>query len=306
MKRLIPLMQREWLQHRFGWALLLLVPLALALLLTMFGQVQIDGAKVGAVGAALPAALAMGAIAATMATLFLVLWFSSLVIVFGLARRDIGDRSIEFWLSLPTGHAESLAAPLLVHLILVPAAALLAGLAGGYVISLVLVTRAAGFGVWLSLPWGSIVTASLMLTLRFLAGLPLATLWLAPLILLVVLMTAWFKRWAWAILTVGMGLGGFLLKQVFGQPFLSDVTTRLLLHAVRAMVSSHEPGFVIRNTADAFDALQAVPAWVVFDFGIAVRDLASPLLAGGLLFAAGCFALLVAWRQRGAGAGAGS
>lgn len=299
MKRLVPLMQREWLQHRFGWALLLLVPLALGLLLTLFGQIQIDGAKVGA---ALPAALAMGAIAATMAMLFLVLWFSSLVIVFGLARRDIGDRSIEFWLSLPTGHAESLVAPLLVHLILVPAVALLAGLAGGYAISIVLVTRAAGFGAWLGLPWGAIVTASGMLMLRLLAGLPLATLWLAPLILLVVLTTAWFKRWAWAILTVGMGLGGYLLKQVFGQPFLSDVTTQLLRHAVRAMVSGHELGFSIRNTADLFDALQAVPAWAAADFGIAVRDLASPLLAGGLLFAAGCFALLVAWRQRGAGA----
>ena len=31
MKNLIPLMQREWLQHRFAWAMLILVPLALVL-----------------------------------------------------------------------------------------------------------------------------------------------------------------------------------------------------------------------------------------------------------------------------------
>jgi hypothetical protein len=30
MKNLLPLMQREWLQHRFAWAMLVLVPLALA------------------------------------------------------------------------------------------------------------------------------------------------------------------------------------------------------------------------------------------------------------------------------------
>jgi ABC-2 type transport system permease protein len=48
--------------------------------------------------------------------------------------------------------------------------------------------------------------------------------------------------------------------------------------------------------------LRALAGWAIHDLGIAVRDLASPLLAGGLLFAAGCFALLVIWRQRGAGA----
>ncbi len=302
MKRLIPLMQREWLQHRFGWALLLLVPLALALLLTTFGQVRIASGEVGHLGAALPAALAVGAIAVTMGTLFVILWLSSLVIVSGLARRDLADRSIEFWLSLPTSHSESLAAPLLVHLILVPAVALFAGLLGGYAISLVLVSRMAGFGAWLALPWGSIIPASGMLLLRLAVGLPLATLWLAPLILLVVLMTAWFRRWAWVILTVGMGLGGYLLKMVFGQPLLADVTTRLLKHAGQALVNGRGTDFVVSNPGDALGALQAVPAWAVSDLGMALRDLASPLLAGGLLFAAGCFALLVQWRQRGAGA----
>ena len=29
MKNLLPLMQREWLQHRFGWSLMFLIPLAL-------------------------------------------------------------------------------------------------------------------------------------------------------------------------------------------------------------------------------------------------------------------------------------
>ena len=38
----------------------------------------------------------------------------------GLARRDRQDRSIEFWLSLPTSHAASVAAPVLMHLVLVP------------------------------------------------------------------------------------------------------------------------------------------------------------------------------------------
>ena len=32
MNKMLPLMQREWLQHRFAWAMLVLVPLALAML----------------------------------------------------------------------------------------------------------------------------------------------------------------------------------------------------------------------------------------------------------------------------------
>ena len=43
MKNLIPLMRREWLQHRFAWALMLLVPLALALLPLVFGSLELDG-----------------------------------------------------------------------------------------------------------------------------------------------------------------------------------------------------------------------------------------------------------------------
>ena len=50
------------------------------------------------------------------------------------------------------------------------------------------------------------------------------------------------------------------------------------------------------------EGLRKLPAWALHDFGLALRELPSPLLAGGLLFAAGCFVLLIIWRQRGAGA----
>lgn len=302
MNRLVPLMQREWLQHRFGWALLTLLPLALAVLLSGFGQVQIESDAIDRAGAALPTLLTFASIAGTTLLLFVIMGLTSLIIVSGLARRDHADRSIEFWLSLPTSHSASLGAPLFVHLLLAPAAALVIGLAGGYAVSLLLVGRLVGFGAWFALPWGDIVVASLMLTVRLLAGLPLALLWLAPIILLAVLNTAWFGRWAWVILAVGLGLGSLLLKQVFGQPILADIVTALLHHAGRAFFSGSAAHFAVHNSQDAYAALRAVPAWVIADIGAALRDLASPLLLGGLLFAAACFAALVDWRRRGAGA----
>ena len=298
------LMQREWMQHRKGWALLAGIPLVLALLLTSLGQISLDADTLEKAGDFFPTLLGFISIVATTAVLFGLMWVGSLIIVSGLPRRDNGDRSIEFWLSLPTSHSQSLAAPLLVHLVLAPAAALLVGLAGGYAMSLVLVTRLVSFGEWLALPWGHIIVGSLVFLARLLAGLPLATLWLAPLILLVMLLTAQFGRWGWVILTVGLGLGGLLLKQIFGQPLLSEVTAELLKHAGQALVHGPAQGQSLeaRNGTEALAMMREIPAWAVGDFGASLRDAFSPLMAGALLFSAACFALLVKWRERGAGA----
>ncbi len=300
MSKLVPLMQREWLQYRFGWMLMVLVPFAIALLLLAFGQIQIGPEHVDRVGEGLAPMLAMAAIAGSSGVMFAIASLSSLIIVSSIARRDHADRSIEFWLSLPTSHSASLGAPLLVHLLLVPAAALLLGLAGGLLVSMVLVGRVVGISAWFALPWGDLLPAVFSLFARLLAGLPLALLWLSPLILLVVLLAAWFRRWSWVILGVGFGLGGLLLDRVFGQPLLSQTTAALLLGAQQALISAGE-GFQM-GAAEGLEGLRNLPAWALHDFGLALGKLSSPLLAGALLFSAGCFALLVLWRQRGAGA----
>ena len=298
MNNFAPLMRREWLQHRTGWILLALVPLGLVLLASIFGQVHIDGDAAPPPVEALPALLALGAMAGAAALVFTTLLITSLFIVGGLARRDHGDRSIEFWLSLPIGHAESLAVPLLVHLLLVPAAALLVGLGGGALLSIVLVSRFAGFGEWLALPWGELIPATLALTVRMLVGLPLSLLWLSPIILLVVLMNAWFKRWGLPMLAVGLGLGSVLLERVFGQPMLSAWVTQLGRHAARAFVSGAGP-IQASDLGNGLQALGGVPAWAFTDLLRALQALASPLLAGALAVAALCFWLLVDWRRRG-------
>lgn len=313
MKKLIPLMQREWLQSRFSWALMAGIPLVLALLLIGFGQISgmredldVDNAAAGVHDASPPVAamLAMAAIAGTTAVMFVIAWLSSLIIVSGIARRDHADRSVEFWMSMPATHAESLAAPLIVHLLLVPAAALFVGAVGGWVISALLVGRVVGLGAWFSLPWIDIALGSVSVVGRLLAGLPLATLWLAPLIMLAVLMSAWFRRWSWAILGVVFGVVAPVLAKVFGQPWLNDVTWGLVRHAGQAMVSGQK-NMVMDSADKGFEALRALPGWALHDFGFALRELASPLLMGGLLFAAGCFYLLLMWRQRGAGIAGG-
>ena len=301
MNKLIPLMQREWLQHRNGWLLMAGIPLGLSLLLLSFGQIQV-GQEAEAAGAAWPSLLAAASIGITMAVMFLIAAFSSLVIVSNLARRDHADRSVEFWLSVPVSHSASFAAPLVVHLLLVPAAALVVGMLGGYAISFVVVSRVLDTAAWFGLPWSVIVPASFSMLLRLLAGLPLAMLWLSPLILLVVLLTAWFRRWGWVILTVGIGLGSLILEKIFGQPWLMRINGELLKAAAHALIDGDQGGMVVGGASQSLQALRLLPAWAVEDFGAALHALATPLFPGALLFAAGCFFLLVQWRQRGAGA----
>ena len=300
MKNMIPLMQREWLQHRFAWAMLVLVPLALAVLPLSFGQLKLEADMTSRSSPEIAIILGMMSIVATTAVIFLVVWLTSLFITSTLARRDHGDRSIEFWLSLPTGHTESLAAPLLVHLVLVPAAALLLGLAGGCAISLLVVTRFVGIGEWFGLPWGSMLTGMFAMVARVMAGLPLATLWLSPLILLAVLCNALFKRWGLPVLAVGLGVGSSVLEYVFGQPLLGEVLARLGRSGGQALAGASGQGLVFDDKTDPVLAFQGLPAWAANDLLAALRDAASPAFAGALGVSALLFAWLVLWRQRSA------
>jgi ABC-2 type transport system permease protein len=305
MNNLIPLMRREWLQHRFGWTLLMLVPLLLALLPLAFGSVQFDndGDMVGKTPPELALMVSSISIMGAAAVVFLLVWMVSLFITSALPRRDHADRSVEFWLSLPSGHAESFAAPLIVHLVLVPAAALLVGLLGGCVVSMVLVTRFVGFGEWLSLPWGELLAGTLSVTLRVIAGLPLAALWLGPLILLAMLANAFFRRWGLPVLAVGLGLGSVLMQAVFGQPLLGEVLLGLMRNAGLSLAGAGGQQLVINERVGADMTIAQMPVWAGRDFVAALQLLASPLFLGALVVSAGLFMLLVLWRQRGAGAG---
>jgi ABC-2 type transport system permease protein len=302
MKNLIPLMRREWLQHRFAWALLVLVPLALAVLPLIFGSLEVDG--MAASGGPGDLALMVGtlSIVISSAVIFLLLWVTSLFIALGTPRRDHADRSVEFWLSLPTGHSESLTAPLLVHLLLVPAAALLAGLACGVLVSFITVSRLASIGEWFSLPWGSIALGLMSLVARVIAGLPMAVLWLLPLLLAAMLANAFFKRWGLPVLAVGVALSSAVMNGVFGQPLLYSTLTALLRNAGLSLMGAGGSGVGITADNPPGEALSSMPGWAAHDFGASVQALASPLFLGSLAVSALLFYGLVIWRQRGAGA----
>jgi hypothetical protein len=296
------LLRREWLQHKTGWMVVVSAPLVIAVLVMLVGQVTLDinDRDVTIELSRVPAlALATAAIVATGVLTFVLAWLSVLVQTPGLARRDQQDRSIEFWLSLPTGHAPSLTAPLLAHLLLFPLAALGIGMMAGHVVSLLLVARFVGLGDWFALPWGLLSMAWISTLLRAALGLVLATLWLSPLILLVMAASAWLKRWGLPALVLGIAIVANLLEKVFGYPQVWALGQAIFTEAGRAFVAGHPGGGLnFGPGSDPLAVLGAYPGWAAADAGLALQALANPLLLLCLGISAACFGLLVLRRMR--------
>lgn len=293
----LALFQREWIQHRFSWALTVLIPLALAVLLLSFGDIEFD------TGDDRPPAVALAAVAMAIGTglMLLIATVSSFITVVGLARRDHADRSVEFWLSMPVGHTRSLLLPMVVHLVLVPLAAAFIGLLLGAVVSVFLVTRLHGFDAWLQLPFGELAQACAVGLARLLAGWPLFVLWLAPVVVVAMLMYAWMRRWGPVMLGLLLSIGMSPLGDTLGLRPLSRALAHVGNGAATALVNGRQ-GVVLEGAqADQLaSGMQQAPMWLLHDVAGSLRDLASPVFVGGLLIAALCFYGLVQWRRRGA------
>jgi hypothetical protein len=290
------LLRREWMQHRFAWLLLCTLPPLLilgAVLLTPGVHIQ-PHEPLAVLG--LSTALVTGVL---LALAWLVLLFQAP----GLARRDLQDRSIEFWLSLPVSHAASLGAMLLMHWIVMPWLALAAGFAASQLVGLAAVAITSGAGAWLDLPWGQLLQAELAGLLRLALGSVLAVLWLSPLLLLLMAASARLKRWG-VPAVAGVLLGSALvLQQLYGIGWVGDTLAVLASNAATGIVyavSGHHL-LKIEGGRDALAAMQTLPHWLTRDAGLALRDLASAPFAGAMAFSAACFALLVQLRRRAAG-----
>lgn len=294
------LVRREWLQHRLGWAVMAVLPTGLAALLLVFGQVEVGGLdELGPRKAAVLGLAAIGLPTLVHLGLFAI---GSLIIVAGLARRDHADHSVEFWLSMPAGHGQSLAVPLLVHLLAVPLAALGVGLVSGLVLSLVLLVRVMGLEAWLGLPWVSLLTGMLALVARLALGTVLAVFWVSPIVLAVVLAMAWMKRWGLVALVAGVAAGSVLMDRLLGYPWPWELLTGMVDRARRSLLmaaseTTQQPHAPIETV------LGLLPGWLAGDAADALQLLLSPGAVAVLASSVLLFALLVHWRRQGASAG---
>ena len=290
MSRFNTLLLREWMQHHRGWLALMLVPPLLMLLVLPFGSVEIGPAELGP----LPAlGLMLASMFVVPAVVLGITVVALLIQTPGLARRDRQDRSIEFWLSLPTSHAASVAAPVLMHLVLVPLLALAIGAAFSYAIGAMLVWKGFGATATLGLPWGTLAGVGLAGLGRGLLGVLLACFWLMPLLLAAMAASAWLKRWGTPVLVLALAFGHKLL----GIPVIGDTLGGLGTNARNALAHGRLP----RPTGGAEMAqawLSDAPRWLFNDALMALRDLGQPLFLFALAASAAAFALLVLRRSR--------
>ena len=287
------LLLREWMQHRFGWLLLGSVPLAIMIPLMTFGTIQFDHEP--------PSTGLLALMMFAGYTLFLLALAGSAVAFLapGLVRRDVQDRSIEFWTSLPTSHTASVGATLVLNLLLMPLLVLAMAAVGGMVHALIVVVRVYGVAGLGQIPWGALLPVLLAGLARLALGVVLGVLWASPLLLGAMAASAWLKRWGVPALGAVLGFGGLILDKAYNMPFVFDTIGALGHHFFWAVVPTGMGNADFEGKPWPGGQLSAFPAWIWQDTKLVLADLASPLFVGAIATAAACFALIVYRRARG-------
>lgn len=225
------LLRREWMQHHRGWLLLAAIPIGLVLVLVPFSQIDFEGAPV-------PQAPLLGLVAAS-ACIYAVMALVAATVLFqaaGMARRDQQDRSIEFWLSLPTGHWQSVLATVLMHVLLMPLMALLIAFVGAQLIAMALVVKLSGLGALPDLLQPAWFGYNAAVLPRQVIGVFVAALWMAPVVLAAMAAASWLKGWGVPALVASTVVGGILVKQATGSAVVSETLTRWFTETLAALM----------------------------------------------------------------------
>lgn len=281
------LLLREWLQNRWTWAVVVSVLPVLLLVMMPFGDVSLpEKAPVQFVAGIV---IAMSGLVAALAA-----WATVLFMAPGLARRDSQDRSIEFWLSLPSTHREHVGAQYVSHALLFPLGALVVGVGFGLVLMPIVLFKWQGMAALgaLNAPallaWLGVVAASAVFSLV------LAALWLSPVVMVLMAASAWVKRLALPLLALAATALANLpaTASVFRAAMVSYATTvgALLDGTVRVFAT---------GSAGALHEMEMQPQTALAFVQGALADLATPQFAVSIAVALLAAFALVLRRQRG-------
>lgn len=288
------LLRREWMQHHRGWVWLALVPLALALVLVPFSNIDFEGAPV-------PEPQMLGYLVITIATYGVMALVAATVLfqAAGMARRDQQDRSIEFWLSLPTSHVQNVLATLLMHLLLMPLMALLLAFVGAQLLALALVAKLAGVGALAQLAdpsWFGYTGAAL---LRQVIGVGVAALWMAPVVLAAMAAASWLKGWGVPVLVAATVALAVLEEHYTGGSWVRDTLARWFNEALAALMPLARGEADVKAALSTGSGLDGFATWMWTDTAVMMRDLATPAFVVALVVAGVGFGLVVLRRGQG-------
>jgi hypothetical protein len=189
---------------------------------------------------------------------------------------------------------------LLMHVWLFPMMVVAIGLLGGLLIGPIAVVKGLGLAGLTTMPWGALLVVIAAGTLRVFAGLALAGLWALPFVLLMMAASAWLKRWGVPVLAAVVGVGGMVLKEYYGQPWLLSSVKALADNFGAALFpgAAGDAGIRIDDKVVMGGQLDGIAPWLMADLQNRVADLASPwLLLALALSAAGAWAVLFRRQQ---------
>ncbi|MDT8999473.1 hypothetical protein RQP53_09360 [Paucibacter sp. APW11] len=294
-QRFKTLLHREWMQHHAGWLMVMLAVPLIALLALPWGKVELAPDD----HMPPPTILALLALTGVVMATWALSWMVTMFQLPGLARRDQQDRSIEFWLSLPGSHSESIAATLLMHALFVPLLAVLVGAAAGLLLCAGALIKVYGFASLAQVSWGMVLGAGFAGLLRLLLGVTLMTLWFAPLFMILMVASAWLKRWGTPLVIAATVIGGNVLTRVYDNRIVWELLQAQAQGAGKAFFDASDTlRHGLKEPADLGSFITEASRWMLEDSVTAISQLASPHLIGGLLISAACFYLLVLYRRR--------
>jgi hypothetical protein len=283
------LLLREWMQHKRGWLITAFAPPLIFLAILLIPAAKVQGLP--------PDKLGIVAVMAPSFSTLVVYGICLLIALFqlpGLARRDVQDRSIEFWLSLPGRPSESVAATVLAHAWLAPLGGLLVGAVLGWPLAAAVIAKQQGLAAIGTVPWGEVASAFLPMLLRVVAGTLLTLLWLAPVIFTLMAASAWLKRLGTPVVLVGGGVAVAVLYKAYDIAWPLEALRGLAEQTNQALFGSQRALGTALKSGGPDDLWQ----WAAHDFGLALSQLASLQFLGWAAVAAAGFALVVLKRTR--------
>lgn len=285
------LLRREWMQHYRGWLILSVVPGLLVLLCLPVAHIDIDAKEVSAPGV-------LGALAASvyMSVVMLLVGAAVLFQAGGMARRDQQDRSVEFWVSLPTAHWQSVLATVLMHSLLMPLLVLVSAFVGAQVVAVAVVAKIAGAGAIGQLLGPSWVGFSAVALLRMALGVVASTLWLSAVLLGVMAAAAWLKGWGVPALVAAVALATLVVRQFSGSTIVWDVVLAWFRESAGELMPLFSGESTLKAALKSGADLDALRAWLWADTLRIFHDVATPAFGAAIVIGVVCFGLLVLQR----------
>lgn len=207
MQQFKTLMLREWLQQRQSW-----LRIAIAIPLIGWAILYLFVLKLG-----IPAGfyanhqplfnLAIFGLVGQSSLIAVISLIGVLIHIPSLAYRDIDDKSLAFWRSLPVNDGQAVAAPLLMNAIVLPLLTISTAFALGLFLSAPL---------WLSgLQWDHIQSVLLAFT-RVIWGAALGLIWFLPLVLVLAVGNSLVRRWGILLALIAVYVCNNMMSNLIG------------------------------------------------------------------------------------------